>query len=35
MIEFLDIAEALKIDRYEFLSKIAEHPPQRRKKKPS
>jgi transcriptional regulator with XRE-family HTH domain len=34
VIEFLDIAEALGIDPYEFLAKIADYP-QRRKKKAS
>ncbi len=33
VVEFLDIAEAVGINPYEFLSKIAEHPQQRRKKK--
>lgn len=33
VVEFLEIAEAVGIDPYKFLSKVAEHPQQRRKKK--
>ena len=32
VIEFLDIAEAMRIDPYKFLSKLAQHPQQRRRK---
>ena len=33
VIEFLDIAEAIGIDPYKFLSKVAKHPQHRRRKK--
>jgi transcriptional regulator with XRE-family HTH domain len=33
VIEFLDIAEAIGLDTHKFLSKVASHPQQRRRKK--
>ena len=33
VVEFLDIAEAIGIDPYEFLSKVAKHPQHRHRKK--
>lgn len=33
VIEFLDIAEAMGVDPYKFLAKVARHPQQRLKKK--
>ncbi len=33
VVEFLEIAEAVGIDPYKFLAKVAKHPQQRRKKK--
>lgn len=33
VIEFLDVAEAIGIDPYKFLLKVAAHPQQRRRKK--
>jgi len=33
VIEFLDIAEAIGIDPYKFLSKVVKHPQHRRRKK--
>ena len=33
VIEFLDIAEAIGIDPYKFLSKVTKHPQHRRRKK--
>jgi transcriptional regulator with XRE-family HTH domain len=35
VIEFLDIAEAIGIDPYKFLSKVGKHPQHRRRKKPA